>query len=169
MPTALGPGAGFVHLNGPAAQNSTIQCRDGPVRFGRVRHLDERKTTRLPRIPVANQTDPFDGPVLFEKRADGFLGNAEIQVANKNILHSILLYVESAFTRLNRVRPGSAGQFKRLLSLAGVEFSRMLENPADENSLGHGKCKSVQSHACRPANCSGRANPGAEESRRLES
>jgi hypothetical protein len=91
----LGFRTGFVHIDGPAPEHGSVEGSDGAVRFGGIRHFDEGKSARLAGVAVADQADPIDHTVLFEKRAYGFLGDTEIQVANKNILHLISLRMKA--------------------------------------------------------------------------
>ncbi len=85
--------SGFVYVECAAAQVCAIQGFDGSVSFCLVGHLDESETSRSARVAVRDQTDTFYGSIWLEERPDRFFGGAEIQVTNKNILHTSLLVI----------------------------------------------------------------------------
>lgn len=80
-------GASFVHFQISPIQLSSVQSSDGALRFIVPAHLHESKASRLPRIAVGDQVDPFNVPVLFKQRSNVGFGRAEAEISNKNIFH----------------------------------------------------------------------------------
>jgi len=77
----------FVDFQISPIQLSSVQSSDGALRFIVPAHLHESKATRLSRIPIRDQIDTFNVPVLFKQRSNVGFGRAEAEISNKNIFH----------------------------------------------------------------------------------
>jgi len=51
---ALGPGPGFIHVEGASTQRLAVQGGNGAVGLSAVGHFDEAESTRLAGIAVAD-------------------------------------------------------------------------------------------------------------------
>jgi len=84
---ALGPGPCFIYVEGAPAQRLAVESGDGAIGFSAVGHFDEAEPARLAGIAVADQRDLLYGAVVFEQRANGVFGRAEIQITDKDVFH----------------------------------------------------------------------------------
>jgi hypothetical protein len=64
--TALLARTGFVHIQLPAIELSAIQGSDRLIAFPIIRHLDEPKASRLPRVAIGDDADTLNGAVTFK-------------------------------------------------------------------------------------------------------
>ena len=58
-------GSGLVDSQRPALKRGAVEPGDGQVRP--LAHLDEAEAARLAGLPVGDEMDPGDGPVLAER------------------------------------------------------------------------------------------------------
>src|SRR5450432_2499754 len=121
---ALGFRPGLVDVERTAIEIGTIERRNRAVRFGGVRHFDERKTARAPGVTVGYQVDTVHLSVGLKERTDGRFSCCEIQIAYKDVFH-IVVCLSIVRARLGRFgcRPGSCRTLKRLL-----QYSSTLHN-----------------------------------------
>ena len=64
---AFGTRTGFIHVNGASTQLSSIQSRDCGLRFIGVRHFDESESARLTGLPVIDDGNAIDCPILCKQ------------------------------------------------------------------------------------------------------
>src|SRR4051794_33757625 len=69
--TALGFGPSFVNIERTAIEICSIERRDRAIRFGGVRHFDERKPARTAGVTVGYQVDTVHLSVRLKERTDG--------------------------------------------------------------------------------------------------
>src|ERR1019366_4175536 len=105
-----------------AIEISTIKRRNRAIRFGGVRHFDERKTPRAAGVAVGYQVDTVHLSVGLKERTDGRFSCCEIQIAYKDVFH-IVVCLSIVRARLGRFgpRPGCCRTLKRLF-----KYSRTL-------------------------------------------
>src|SRR5450755_2055531 len=129
---ALGFRPSLVDIERTAIEIGTIQGRNGAVRFGGVRHFDERKSARAAGVAVGYEVDTIHLSVGLKERTDGRFSCCEIQIAYKDVFHIVVMSFNRA-ARLGRFgpQPGWCRTFKRLF-----EYSRTL--PADTRRRGLG-------------------------------
>src|ERR1017187_4417438 len=122
---ALGFRPSLVNIERTAIEISTIEGRNGAVRFGGVRHFDERKSAGAAGVAVGYEVDTIHLSVGLEERTDGRFSCCEIQIAYKDVFHIVVMSFNRA-ARLGRFgpQPGCCRTFKRLF-----QYSRTL--PAD--------------------------------------
>jgi hypothetical protein len=117
---ALGFRPSLVDIERTAIEIRTIEGRNRAVRFGGVRHFDERKTARTAGVTVGYQVDTVHLSVGLEERTDGRFSCCEIQIAYKNVFHIVvclsIVRLASADLDLGQV---VAGLSKGSLSIAG--------------------------------------------------
>jgi hypothetical protein len=85
----LGFGAGFINIQRPAVELRSVERGDRLIRFGGIRHFDEGETTGAAGVAVGYQVDALHTSVRLEERSDGRFGCGKIQIAYKNILHTL--------------------------------------------------------------------------------
>lgn len=66
--SALSLGTSFVHVERTAIEIFPVQGIDRAVRFGIVRHLDEREATGLACVTIPNNVYVIDAAVRLESR-----------------------------------------------------------------------------------------------------
>jgi hypothetical protein len=64
--TALFARPGFIHVKLPAIELLAVQGSDRLIAFPIVRHLDEPKASRLPRVSIGDDADTINGAVTFK-------------------------------------------------------------------------------------------------------
>ena len=88
--TTLGLGTRFVDVERPSIKVGAVQTGDGLVGLTVVRHFDKCKTARTAGITIGYDIHSRNAAVRLEERADGGISGIKIQIAYKNILHSVL-------------------------------------------------------------------------------
>src|ERR1019366_2354383 len=126
---ALGFRPSLVDIERTAIEISTVESRNGAVRFGGVRHFDERKSARAAGVAVGYEVDTIHLSVGLKERTDGRFSCCEIQIAYKDVFHIVVMSFNRA-ARLGRFgpQPGWCRTFKRLF-----QYSRTL--PTDTPGL----------------------------------
>jgi hypothetical protein len=85
----------LVHVERPSIQGVAVQGVNRLVGFRFVGHFHKGKTARAASFTIGHDTGAIDGAVPFKQTAQRFLSRVEVQVADENILHTILLTIES--------------------------------------------------------------------------
>jgi hypothetical protein len=85
--------ASFIHIKSPARELRAIQLGNGFLTLLRIRHLDERKSTRPTGITIGHECDSIYLPELREQLTKVIFCNVEIEIANKDIFHGELLQI----------------------------------------------------------------------------
>src|ERR1035441_1444796 len=139
---ALGFRPSLVDIECTAIEISTVEGRNGAVRFSGVRHFDERKSAGAAGVAVGYEVDTIHLSVGLEERTDGRFSCCEIQIAYKDVFHIVVMSFNRA-ARLGRFgpRPGWCRTFKRLF-----QYSRTL--PA---ATSPPRPKSSRGSTCLPA------------------
>ena len=78
-----------VHVQRPAVHLAAVEGRDGVLALLIIVHLDERKTTRTPSVPIRHDADAAHRAECLERRPQVGFRRLERQVSNKNILQMI--------------------------------------------------------------------------------
>jgi hypothetical protein len=117
---ALGLRPSLVDVERTAIEIGSIERRNRAVRFGGVRHFDERKTARAAGIAVGYEVYTIHLSVGLKERTDGRFSCCEIQIAYKDVFHIVvcLSIVRLASADLDLGQVG-AGLSKGSLSIAG--------------------------------------------------
>lgn len=84
--------ASFIHVHRTAVKHRSIQCRNGALGFGRLRHLHERDAPRFASIPILDDGDGFDGTVGCKQSSQLLLRHRDIQVPDKDVSHEFILF-----------------------------------------------------------------------------
>jgi hypothetical protein len=87
---AFGLGTRFVDVERPSVEVGAVQSCDGLVGLAVVRHFDKCEAARSAGITISYDIHSRNVAVRLEKRADGGICGIKIQIAYKNILHSVL-------------------------------------------------------------------------------
>src|SRR5450759_4233067 len=147
---ALGFRPSLVDVERTAIEISTIERRNRAVRFGGVRHFDERKTARASGVAVGYEVDTVHLSVGLKERTDGRFSCCEIQIAYRNVFH-IVVCLSIVRARLGRFgpRPGCCRTLKRLL-----KYSRTLTTGRrrSRNRTPGRRATRAQLHYCGPRN-----------------
>src|ERR1022692_898164 len=139
---ALGFRPSLVDIERTAIEIGTIEGRNGAVRFGGVRHFDERKTARAAGVAVGYEVDTIHLSVGLKERTDGRFSCCEIQIAYKDVFHIVVMSFNRA-ARLGRFgpQPGCCRTLKRLF-----QYSRTLPTATSPR-----RPKSSRGSTCLPA------------------
>jgi hypothetical protein len=82
---ALRLGTRFVHVQSTASHLRSVQRRDGPLRFFRIRHLNKSETTRTSRFAIRHDADPVYLSITFEQLPQLVFSSVEIQISYENV------------------------------------------------------------------------------------
>ena len=85
---AFGFGTGFVDVQRPAVEFSSIQFRDRTIRFRVGTHFNKSEPSWLPGIAIGDDVHALDATVRLEQRSDRSFGSSEVEVSYENILHA---------------------------------------------------------------------------------
>lgn len=88
-PTAVGLGAGFVHIQCTTVDAGAVQSGDGAIGFVAVRHFNKGKTARTASVTIRDDADAFHSAVFFKPGADGRFRRPEIEIANKDVFQVV--------------------------------------------------------------------------------
>jgi hypothetical protein len=130
---ALGPG--FIDVEGAAFEIRAVQAGDGPVGLLGAAHFDKCKAAGSSGITIRHQIDTINCSIPLEHGSNRRIGNGKIQIAYKNILHSLLF---SVFQLCGQDEPNQdsqalAGLSKGTLSVARIQartgFSMAVPSP----------------------------------------
>jgi hypothetical protein len=129
---ALGFGPSLVDIERTAIEISSIERRNRAVRFGGVRHFDERKTARAAGVAVGYEVDTVHLSVGLKERTDGRFSCCEIQIAYKDVFHIVvcLLIVRLASADLDLGQV--VATLKRLF-----QYSRTLPSDIGTDRVSH--------------------------------
>src|SRR6202142_1273516 len=139
---ALGFRPSLVDIERTAIEIRTVEGRNRAVRFGGVRHFDERKSARAAGVAVGFEVDRIHLSVGLKERTDGRFSCCEIQIAYKDVFHIVVMSFNRA-ARLGRFgpQPGWCRTFKRLF-----QYSRTLPGATSPR-----RPKSSRDWTCLPA------------------
>jgi hypothetical protein len=90
---ALAFGTSFIDVQCAAFEICAVQGGYGPIGFLGVAHFDKRKASGAPRITVCDQIDTIHCSIPLEHGANRRIGSGKIEIADKGILHFLLLSV----------------------------------------------------------------------------
>ena len=86
-------GTRFVHVESPSLQRVAVQRGNRLVRFRFIFHFDEGEPARAAGVAIRHDPGAVHRAVTLEEAADCLFRNVEIEIANEDVLHSILLTI----------------------------------------------------------------------------
>ena len=85
--------ASFVHVHRTTVKHRSVECRNGALGLGRLRHLHEGDAPGFACIPVLYDGDGFDGTVGCKQFPQLLLRHRDIQISDKNVSHEFILFL----------------------------------------------------------------------------
>jgi hypothetical protein len=100
----LALGTGFIDVQCAAFEIRAVQTGDSPVGFLGVAHFDKRKAAGAAGITIRNQIDTINCSIPLEHGPNRRIGGGKIQIAYKNILHSLLFLSFNCAGKTRQIR-----------------------------------------------------------------